>query len=46
MMYLIHNVLTNMFRGLLRPYSGWYYYYYYCKTTNVQMWLIVSASLN
>jgi len=39
--YFIHNVLTNMFRPLLRPSSEWYYY----KNTKTQMWLAVSTSL-
>jgi hypothetical protein len=41
MTYFIHNVLTNMFRPVFRPSSGWCYYY---KNTNVQMCLVVSPS--
>ena len=41
--YFVHSILTNMFRPLLRPYSGWRYYY---KNKKVQMWLLVSHSLH
>jgi len=34
MTYFIHNILTNMFRPLLPPSSGWCYYY---KNIKVQM---------
>ena len=37
MMYLIHNVLSSMFRPLLLPSSGYYYYYY--KNKKVQIWV-------
>jgi len=43
MMYFIHNVLTNMFRPLLWPSSGWYHYY---KNMKVQVWLAMSPSLH
>jgi len=36
MLHFIHSVLTNMFRPLLQPSSGWYY-----NNTKVQMWLVV-----
>ena len=31
MIYFIHNVLTNMFRPVLLPSSGWRYYYKKCE---------------
>ena len=33
-LYFTHNFLSNMFRPLLRPFSGWCYYY---NNTNEQM---------
>ena len=38
----VHYILSNMFRPLLRPSSGWYYY----KNTKVQMWLADGDTAN
>jgi len=40
--YFVHNVLTKLFRLLLRPSAGLCYYY---NNTKVQMWLAVLPSL-
>jgi len=40
---IIQNLLSNMFRPLLLPSSGWCYYY---KNTKAEMWLAVSAPLH
>jgi len=43
LMYFIQNILTNMFRPVYRPSSGWCYYYSNTKRTDVVSCAAVTA---